>query len=157
MEIALWQFAGPIPSRASGAGEIAFDAERRRMSVITRAPGRQRPAVVQGRPQAVLPLCTHWMDGDTPPPFDEDTRGRFNRAHADMADRGLRVLALAWRPLAASDEADEAQLALAGLVGLEDPPRPTCTRRSSAATRPACGSSWSPATTRAPPWRWPAR
>ena len=124
MEIALWQFAGPIPEPGERRGEIAFDAERRRMSVITRHPDGSGQLWCKGAPESVLPLCTHWMDGDTAHPLGEDTRDDFNRAHADMADRGLRVLALAWRPLAASDEADEAQLALAGLVGLEDPPRP---------------------------------
>jgi sodium/potassium-transporting ATPase subunit alpha len=41
-----------------------------------------------------------------------------------MADRGLRVLALAWKPLAPGETAAESELQLCGLVGLEDPPRP---------------------------------
>ncbi len=124
MEIALWQFAGPIPEPGERRGEIPFDAERRRMSVLTRHPDGSGQLWCKGAPEAVLPLCSQWMDGDTARPLDEATRAAFGRAHADMADRGLRVLALAWRPLAAGDAADEAQLALAGLVGLEDPPRP---------------------------------
>lgn len=124
MEIALWQFAGAIPEPGERRGEIPFDAERRRMSVITRHPDGSGQLWCKGAPEAVLPLCTHWMDGDTARPLDDATRATFGRAHADMADRGLRVLALAWRPLAADDAADEARLALAGLVGLEDPPRP---------------------------------
>ncbi|WP_298604286.1 cation-translocating P-type ATPase [Zoogloea sp.] len=124
MEIALWQFAGPIPEPGERCGEIAFDAERRRMSVITRHADGSGQLWCKGAPEAVLPLCTQWMDGDTARPLDDDTRANFNRAHADMADRGLRVLALAWRPLAAGDTPDESELALAGLIGLEDPPRP---------------------------------
>ena len=124
MEIALWQFAGPIPEPGERRGEIPFDAEHRRMSVLTRHPDGSGQLWCKGAPEAVLPLCTHWMDGDTPRSFDDDTRAAFGHAHADMADRGLRVLALAWRTLAAGDAGDETQLALAGLVGLEDPPRP---------------------------------
>ncbi|HJV06974.1 MAG TPA: HAD-IC family P-type ATPase, partial [Chromobacteriaceae bacterium] len=45
-------------------------------------------------------------------------------AQEDMADRGLRVLALACKPLSANLVAEEDQLQLCGLVGLEDPPRP---------------------------------
>ena len=43
-----------------------------------------------------------------------------------MAEKGLRVLAFAWRELPESyDLANaEAQMTLAGLIGLEDPPRP---------------------------------
>lgn len=124
MEIALWQFAGPIPEPGERRGEIAFDAERRRISVITRQPDGNGQLWCKGAPEAVIPLCSHWMDGDTARPLDDDTRAGFCRAHAGMADRGLRVLALAWRPLAAGDAADESRLALVGLVGLEDPPRP---------------------------------
>ncbi|MCK6388136.1 MAG: cation-transporting P-type ATPase [Zoogloea sp.] len=124
MEIALWQFAGPIPEPGERRGEIAFDAERRRMSVITRHADGSGQLWCKGAPEAVLPLCTQWMDGDTARPLGDDTQAAFRRAHADMADRGLRVLALAWRPLAAGDTPDESELALAGLIGLEDPPRP---------------------------------
>lgn len=124
MEIALWQFAGSIPEPGERRGEIAFDAERRRMSVITRHADGSGQLWCKGAPEAVLPLCTQWMDGDTHRPLDDDTRAAFGRAHADMADRGLRVLALAWRPLAEDEAANEVQLALAGLIGLEDPPRP---------------------------------
>ncbi len=124
MEIALWQFAGPIPEPGERCGEIAFDAERRRMSVITRRTDGSGQLWCKGAPEAVLPLCTQWMDGDTARPLDDDTQAAFRHAHADMADRGLRVLALAWRPLAAGDTPDESELALAGLIGLKDPPRP---------------------------------
>ena len=43
-----------------------------------------------------------------------------------MANRGLRVLALAYRTLAVPYEREriEENLVFAGLVGLEDPPRP---------------------------------
>jgi sodium/potassium-transporting ATPase subunit alpha len=70
-----------------------------------------------------MPLCTTWLDGGIARPFDAVARQRFEQAQADMADRGLRVLAMAWRPLADEAPSDEADLQLCGLVGLEDPPR----------------------------------
>ncbi len=85
------------------------------MSVITRDAHGRRNLWCKGAPETVLPLCTSWLDGGIARPFDATTRRRFEQAQADMADRGLRVLALAWRPLAGN--------ALCGLVGLEDPPR----------------------------------
>jgi magnesium-transporting ATPase (P-type) len=69
--------------------------------------------LVKGAPDAVLPRCTtaHGADG----------------ALHEMADRGLRVLAIASRPVDAtlptSADAAERDLLLLGLVGLEDPPR----------------------------------
>jgi sodium/potassium-transporting ATPase subunit alpha len=69
-------------------------------------------------------------------------------------DGGSRVCAFSPLPIGPVDEAgvpgDEQGMILAGLIGLEDPPRPRCRRPSRAAPAPASGSSWSPATTRAP-------
>ena len=98
-------------------------SERRRMSVITRDAHGRRNLWCKGAPETVLPLCTSWLDGGIARPFDATMRRRFEQAQADMADRGLRVLALAWRPLAGDALAQEGDLQLCGLVGLEDPPR----------------------------------
>jgi sodium/potassium-transporting ATPase subunit alpha len=125
MEIALWQFAGEIPELGRRAGEIPFDAERRRMSVITREAGGSGFLWTKGAPESVLPLCTTWLDGDVSRPFDAAAHEILRRAQNDMADRGLRVLALAWKPLSAeAGTPSEDGLELCGLIGLEDPPRP---------------------------------
>ena len=125
MEIALWQFAGAIPELGLRAGEIPFDAERRRMSVITREAGGEGFLWSKGAPETLLPLCATWLDGDVARPFDAAAQDVFHRAHEDMTHRGMRVLALAWKPVAAAvGEPGEDGLELCGLVGLEDPPRP---------------------------------
>jgi sodium/potassium-transporting ATPase subunit alpha len=124
MEVALWQFAGPVPDFGQRVGEIPFDAERRRMSVLTRQADGRGDLWCKGAPETVLPLCERWLDHDTTRPMDEQAREQFRRAQDDMADRGLRVLALAWKPVEAGAEAEETGLRLCGLVGLEDPPRP---------------------------------
>jgi sodium/potassium-transporting ATPase subunit alpha len=125
MEIALWQFAGAIPELGLRAGEIPFDAERRRMSVITREAGGEGFLWSKGAPETLLPLCATWLDGDAARPFDAAAQDVFHRAHEDMTHRGMRVLALAWKPIAAAvGEPGEDGLELCGLVGLEDPPRP---------------------------------
>jgi sodium/potassium-transporting ATPase subunit alpha len=124
METALWQFAGDIPELGERAGEIAFDADRRRMSVITRSADGGGFLWCKGAPEVVMPLCTGWNDGEVCHPFDAAAQDLFRRAHEDMADRGLRVLALAWKPLAQNEAVAESGLELCGLIGLEDPPRP---------------------------------
>ncbi|MDP1653994.1 MAG: cation-transporting P-type ATPase [Rhodocyclaceae bacterium] len=124
METALWQFAGAIPELGQRVGEMPFDAERRRMSVVTRAADGSGFLWCKGAPEVVMPLCTHWNEGEDPRPFDAAAQAMFRRAHEDMADRGLRVLALAWKPLAVSEDAAEEGMELCGLIGLEDPPRP---------------------------------
>jgi magnesium-transporting ATPase (P-type) len=86
-----------------------FDPRRRRGSVV--AGGR---LLVKGAPDAVLPRCLPVEGADA--------------ALHDMAERGLRVIAVAARPTGDADgdaDADriERGLGLLGLVGLEDPPR----------------------------------
>lgn len=127
MEIALWEFGGGETDGATRTGEIAFEATRKRMSVLTCDAAGERALWCKGAPETVLPLCTHWLHGGESHALDDDTRAGFRHAQNDMADRGLRVLALAWKKMAGDSngagEADETGLELCGLVGLEDPPR----------------------------------
>ncbi|WP_306060901.1 cation-translocating P-type ATPase [Natronococcus wangiae] len=88
-----------------------FDPRRRRTSVLTRDR-----LLVMGAPEAVLSRTRYGSD---------DARATV----AEMAERGLRVLAVATRPadevsVDADLESIESNLELVGVVGLEDPPRP---------------------------------
>ena len=86
-----------------------FDPRRRRMSVEVGGE-----LLVKGAPDSVLPRC-----GPSPGAMEEVER---------MSARGLRVLAIATRPvgngLAAEADRAEQHLELLALIGLEDPPRP---------------------------------
>jgi magnesium-transporting ATPase (P-type) len=73
---------------------------------------------VKGAPDTVLPRCA--PVGDAP--------AQARRMAEGMAERGLRVLAVARRvgdlPESADADTAERDLELLGLVGIEDPPRP---------------------------------
>jgi calcium-translocating P-type ATPase len=131
MEIALVAMAG----NAQGGGqrrvrrdELPFDSDRRRMSTVHQA-GPERVLYCKGAVEAVLPLCTGVFapaaDGGQVEPMTDALAREFLTAQDEMAEHGLRVLALAYRPLAADvPRAEwETSLVLAGLVGLRDPPR----------------------------------
>ncbi|MGY1616186.1 cation-translocating P-type ATPase [Geodermatophilus sp. SYSU D00691] len=96
---------------ATGAPEAGrrfpFDPRRRRMSVWTAGE-----LSVKGAPDTVLPRCRDAGDAAD--------------AARNLADRGLRVLAVARRAVDLPEDADaaERELELLGLVGIEDPPRP---------------------------------
>lgn len=108
---------GTLEAQWPRVQELPFDSERKRMSTVHRGADGALLVYVKGAPESVLPLC----DGS-------DLQAVLNQALA-MAAQGLRVLALARRPLtalpAAGQEATlEQGLQFIGLVGLIDPPRP---------------------------------
>jgi len=105
--------------------EVPFDADRRRMSTVHDTP-QGRLLYCKGAPEVVMPLCAAVLTPEGVRARDAAMAERFRQAQEDMAERGLRVLALAWRlfPVGAPQENWESELILAGLAGIEDPPRP---------------------------------
>jgi len=94
--------------------ELAFDAQRRRMTTVHRAAGGGVLVATKGAIETVLPLIR------------TDERAICVRAAAtaeNWAAEGFRVLALADRHLDQTPERPEADLHLVGMVALADPPR----------------------------------
>ena len=105
--------------------EFSFNANRKRMTVIE--PGEAETAHVKGAPEVILERSRTLLRGDACVPLDDDLRRSVLDAYHDLASQGLRVLAVAVRPLDAATTLDadnvEQQLTLLGLVGIVDPPR----------------------------------
>lgn len=110
-------------------GEVPFDSDRKRKSVIRAMPDGRLRAFVNGAPDVLLGLCTRlYTAAGARPLSDEDRREAAARISA-LAERGLRVLGSATRDLEgpASDyaaDAVERDLTFVGLSGMHDPPRP---------------------------------
>ena len=110
--------------------EIPFDTERKRMSVICDTPQGQM-LYCKGAPETVLPLCSEMLLQGKRLPLDETSRASLLGAHEQMTERGLRVIALAYRSLPLEFKLSklaaaqpESELIFTGLIGLVDPPRP---------------------------------
>jgi Ca2+-transporting ATPase len=90
-----------IERTAPRVAEVPFDAVQKRMSV-ERADGR---VYIKGAVESILPICTRVADD-------------VSQANTQMAERGLRILAVA---VAAAGKEERATLV--GLIGIADPPR----------------------------------
>jgi Ca2+-transporting ATPase len=91
-----------IERQAPRRAETPFDTARKRMSVL-RADG---VLYVKGAPEVMIPLCAAGIEGAL-------------TSNQEMAERGLRVLAVA-----VGQGEHERGLRLLGLAGIADPPRP---------------------------------
>jgi len=119
--------------------EIPFDSSTKRMITVHRGPAGTHLIALKGAPAVTLDVCNYYLDnGSILRPLDSEGRARFLAINDEMADRALRVLALAEKTL----EGFEDQLTLEalptlesnahleggytflGFVGMIDPPRP---------------------------------
>jgi Mg2+-importing ATPase len=106
--------------------EVPFDFERRRLTVVVDGPDGQL-LITKGAPEGVLACCTHLEAGGIVGSLDDEAHARFVSTYQGLGDQGLRLLAVAYRPVPdqpAYRAADEAGLTLAGLLAFADPPRP---------------------------------
>ncbi|MFM8414535.1 MAG: cation-translocating P-type ATPase [Planctomycetota bacterium] len=109
--------------------EIPFDSDRKRMSVVVRLADGRRVLETKGATEAVLPCCVAERVAGADVPLSEARRREILAAAEGLADRALRVLSLACRPLGAGESVEqdhasaERGLVHVGLMGMIDPPR----------------------------------
>ncbi len=102
--------------------EIPFDTDRKRMSVLCSTP-QGHMLYCKGAPETVLAACDFVQFDAGVVPLDPVAKTRLLAAQRQMAEAGLRVLAFAHCAVADGLPNEERGMILAGLVGLEDPPR----------------------------------
>ena len=125
--------------------EIPFDSVRKRMvtihSIVNPGGGDISPffadqdrnwhvIAVKGAPDVVLNLCKYRADMDNAPiPMTDELKQAVLDANQQMTSRALRVLGVAYRPVAKLPDALESEvleqdLIFVGLIGMIDPSRP---------------------------------
>lgn len=123
-EIALVEMAGGKPPGEPVDG-LSFDSTRRRMALLY-PQGKGVVLHVKGALDSLLPLCTQVAGSAGAVQLTKAGREQVLQAEEEMAQAGMRVLALARREMDADVPKGEweGDLVLLGLVGLQDPPRP---------------------------------
>lgn len=111
-------------------GEIPFDSNRKRMSVVYQTKKGKR-IYVKGAPDTILKRCTAELTAAGTVGLNESRKREILRLNDDMARQALRVLALAEKNFeqpSDSEEQLEAGLTFVGLMGMIDPPRASAGR-----------------------------
>ena len=115
------------PDQWKKIDEVPFDFERRRVSVLLEHAG-ERSLIAKGAPEDVLAHCTHYETRDrVVHELDAPAHARIRALHDAFAADGMRLLAIAWRPMAKDAQTchieDENKLVFAGFAAFLDPPK----------------------------------
>jgi len=128
-------------------GEVPFESDRKRMSTIHHREAAVQPSpfeqelidavglandeyitFTKGAVDSLLTVCRHAWVGNRIVPLTEAESQRITNTNEELAQRGLRVLGLAYRitrelPAKTDVETVEHDLVFVGMVGIIDPPR----------------------------------
>ncbi len=117
-----------IEMAAPFLGEVPFDSERKKMTIVRRT-ATGPVAFVKGAPDVLLRDCRAWIDRDgCTNALTDEVRQEILAANQNFASQALRVLGVAMRPLDRAPEAFDAatlerDLIFLGLMGMKDPIR----------------------------------
>lgn len=101
--------------------EVPFSSERKMMSVAIK-DGDKAITVAKGAPDMLIKHCTDIILNGRKSPMTSALREKILRLNSSLADRALRVIAVAAGDTK-NGKPDETGLAFCGLIGMEDPPR----------------------------------
>ena len=102
------------------AGEIPFSSQRKRLTVLRRSAAGGR-IIVKGALEYILPSCTEAATASGTTALSRAERKKILDENEKMTSNALRVIAVAYRD---GEALKEERLVFAGLLGIEDPPRP---------------------------------
>lgn len=107
--------------------EIPFDSERKLMTTIHKLENGKYRVITKGAPDILIKKCSYLEINKKVKALDKDNLKRIHLFNTEMAEKALRVLAVAYKDLDAIpkmlDQTVEQGLTFVGLIGIIDPPR----------------------------------
>lgn len=104
-------------------GEIPFDSDRKRMTVIVRDKAGRSHAFSKGAPDLLLERCKLVLTDRGVEVMTAAHKSKILKANEDMAAQAMRVLGFACKENPSGTQNAEADLVFVGLAGMIDPPR----------------------------------
>ena len=110
-------------------GEIPFDSKRKMMTTVHQDKNNRIIQFTKGAPDEMLKICTHTLIDGKSIIITDDIKADILNANKNMANRALRVLAVAFKvldqePTTYDNTTLEKEMCFIGMVGMIDPVRP---------------------------------
>jgi P-type Mg2+ transporter len=104
--------------------EIPFDFERRRVSVVVERDTK-RTLITKGAPESIFAVCANYEIDGKVLPFDTEAQNSALKIFNDFSQKGLRVLAVAYRTVENQEsyrKDTEKEMILVGFLTFADAP-----------------------------------
>lgn len=116
-----------VRTRFPRIGEVPFSSERKRMATMHYGNDEAKLVFLKGAPEVVLERCSRIYEPNGIEKLSPESREALLDDAEAMAQRALRILALAYREGKRIDDSNEDtlenDLVFLGIVGMIDPPR----------------------------------
>lgn len=102
--------------------DIPFDSTRKMMTTVHRDMD-EYISITKGAPDILLKKCTKYFDGNNEVTLSPNIIERIEQNNNKMAEKALRVIAVAYKKTNSISNIKEEDLVFVGLIGMIDPPR----------------------------------
>jgi P-type Ca2+ transporter type 2C len=121
--------SGLLKNQFEIVNEFPFDSQRKMMSMIVKDRNGRQFVVTKGAPDVLIGLSRSILWDDRQQSLTKDLTDKVQGAIDGLAEKALRTIAIAFKPLPAntvvlSEKEAERDLTFIGLQGMIDPPRP---------------------------------
>lgn len=100
--------------------EIPFSSETKFMITVHKFEDGKKICIIKGAPERVLSKCGKIYDNVS---IDRNITERIYKINADMTNKALRVIAVAYKEIPNNSREYDRDFIFAGFIGMADPPR----------------------------------
>ena len=100
--------------------EIPFSSETKFMITVHKFEDGKKICIIKGAPERVLSKCGKMYDNVS---IDRNITERIYKINADMTNKALRVIAVAYKEIPNNSREYDRDFIFAGFIGMADPPR----------------------------------